>query len=344
VPDDERREIVRRALAMARRLGDPTALASVLTSHSWVVAGPESVTERLAVADELVAVGRDAGLPYAECDGQQQRFVAFVELGDIAAADAAIAGAHAAVRTPRSWSTATFLDAARALLAGRLADAEAAGLRAREASVEARTPPHVAQSAYVRLLSCVRLVQGRLTDHEPARRAMAQGVTNLPATFYVVRAHAAREREDRDGAQAAFDAALAQGLLELPRSPTWAITLVWAADICAWLGDRATAATLRDLLVPFAGVMTWQDGPVARAVGLLEQALGHPDEAERRLRDAVALCERMDARAFLAIARLDLATLLLPSEEGRRLLDLARTAAEELGMPGPGRRARAVQG
>jgi hypothetical protein len=289
-------------------------------------------------------VGRDAGLPYAECDGQQQRFLALVELGDVVAADAAIAATRAALRTPRSRSTAKFLEAARALLAGRLADAEAAALRAREASLEARTPPHVAQSAYVRLLSCVRLVQGRLTDHEPARSAMAQGVTNLPATFYVVRAHAARERDDRDGAQAAFAAALAQGLLELPRGPTWAITLAWAADICAWLGDRATAATLLDLLAPFAGVMTWQYGPVGRAVAVLELALGDPDEAERRLRDAVALCERMDARAFLAIARVDLATLLLPSAEGRTLLAEARAAAEELGMPGLGERARAVSG
>ena len=63
VPDSERRAMVGRALAMARRARDPAALASVLTSHSWIVAGPERVRERLALADELVAIGREGASP-----------------------------------------------------------------------------------------------------------------------------------------------------------------------------------------------------------------------------------------------------------------------------------------
>jgi hypothetical protein len=42
----------------------------------------------------------------------------------------------------------------------------------------------------------------------------------------------------------------------------------------------------------------------------------------------------MNARAFLAMTRADLGTLLSPSAEGRRLLDQARAAADELGIPG----------
>ena len=103
MPDPERRTTVRRALAMARRVGDPVALASVLTSHCWIVAGPESLPERLAIADELVAVGRAADLPYAECDGQQWRFLAHVERGEVDAADAALAAARRR-REPQSPS------------------------------------------------------------------------------------------------------------------------------------------------------------------------------------------------------------------------------------------------
>jgi hypothetical protein len=80
--------------------------------------------------------------------------------------------------------------------------------------------------------------------------------------------------------------------------------------------------------------MTYQYGPVGRPVGRLAQTLGHDDEAEQLLRDAVVLCERMDARAFLAMARQDLGESLLPSPEGRRLLEQARAAADELGMLG----------
>jgi precorrin-6x reductase len=168
---------------------------------------------------------------------------------------------------------------------------------------------------------------------------MAQSVTNVPPTFLVVQAHAVRELDDRDGAREAFERALADGLLEQPRGPTWAMSLIWAADICAWLEDRSAAARLLDALAPFAAVMTWQYGPVARAVGLLELALGRSDEAQGSLREAMALCERMDARAFLAMVWADVGTLLLPSAEGRRLLDAARSTADELGMPGLSNRA-----
>jgi hypothetical protein len=344
VPDRERRAMVGAALAMARRVGDHTALASVLTAHSWIVAGPESVAERLAVADELVAVGRAGGLPYAECDGQQWRFLALVELGDIDAADAALTAAHAAARTTKSRWTVAFLDAARALLAGRLAEAEAAAVRSREAASETGAPPSLAESAFVRLLSCIRLVQGRLTEHAQARRAMIESIATVPPTFLVVRAHAARELDDHDGAREAFERAVAQGLAELPHGPTWAMTMASAADICAWLGARPAALVLHDLLVPFARVMTWQYGPLGRGVGLLAESLGRNEEAERWLREAIGLCEHMDAQAFLAMARLDLGMLLLPSAEGRALVEQARTAADELGMPGLGRRATTAHG
>jgi hypothetical protein len=42
------------------------------------------------------------------------------------------------------------------------------------------------------------------------------------------------------------------------------------------------------------------------------------------------------------MTRADLAPLLLPSAEGRRLLDQARAAADELGMPGLTKRAPAA--
>jgi hypothetical protein len=155
-----------------------------------------------------------------------------VELGDIEAADAALAAVHAAVRTrwsqstalasrpwPAQWSIACFLDAARALLAGRFTDAEAAAARGREAARETGAAPALAQAAFVRLLSIIRLVQGRLREHEPARSAMARDVTNLPPTSIVVQAHAARQRDDRAAVREAFERALAVGLLEIPRGP-----------------------------------------------------------------------------------------------------------------------------
>jgi len=57
--------------------------------------------------------------------------------------------------------------------------------------------------------------------------------------------------------------------------------------------------------------------PISGALGRLTLTLGRPDEAENHYRDAVALCERMDARAFLAVACRELGSLLLSAEDCR---------------------------
>ena len=84
-----------------------------------------------------------------------------------------------------------------------------------------------------------------MSEHEPAPEAWRRRIANIPPTFFVVRAHAARERDDRDAAREAFERALSNGLLEHPRGPTWLMSLTWAADICAWLEDRPRAALLQ---------------------------------------------------------------------------------------------------
>ena len=171
---------------------------------------------------------------------------------------------------------------------------------------------------------------------------MAEGVTKVPATFFVVWAHAARERDDRDGARAAFERALDRG----PARPAARPHLDDLPDVgCGHLrlarGSPAGGPTVR----PAGAVRGRHDVPVRsrRTTRRPPRAdARRPDEAEQLLRDAVALCERMDARAFLAMARHDLGELLLPSPEGRRLLEQARAAANELGMPGLTKRAAAA--
>ena len=63
-------------------------------------------------------------------------------------------------------------------------------------------------------------------------------------------------------------------------------------------------------------------------VGAALRRLGPAMSLQALFRDAaVALCEQMNARAYLAIARYDLGRLLVPDGEGLRLLGQAAAAS-----------------
>ena len=87
----------------------------------------------------------------------------------------------------------------------------------------------------------------------------------------------------------------------MPRDWSWLYLSCLQAEVCAHIGDDVTRRRLCDELAPFAdqlavigtGVGCW--GPVAYYVGLLEAALGRADAAERWLREAIAMADRMNA-------------------------------------------------
>jgi AAA ATPase domain len=340
IPHPARREMLERALGMARRVGDRDALTTVLDAQSWADMDPERRRERLAIADELVRVAPDA-MRHVECEGHVFRFVALIESGDLRGADAALAAARSAARVPISHWTVLQWESARAVLAGRLADAEALSIRGVEAGRAAGAPASVVEFSFAGLLWCIRAVQGRLPELEPLA-AMVRALPDRPAWSFASEAQLACELGDLDAARGALAEAVARGLLDAPRTLGWTTTMTGAADVCAALDDRAVAAPLYELLAPCADVMSVHAGPLGLAVARLALTLGRRDESEDRLRAAVALCERMHARAHLAIGRYELGRLLLPSSDGALLIERARAAAEELGMPGWTRRAQAA--
>ena len=332
IPDAERAATAAEAVAMARRTGDAGALASTLLAHSWTVMDPERASDRLAIADELVPLGASLA-PYVESVGHCLRFTVLVELGDVVAADAALAAGRATARVPIAQYTVMTWTAMRSVLAGDLATAEALATQAGQTPLAAGTPPQVVQSHVGPLIWCIRVLQGRFDELDRLTAGVLTG-PERSAWSYVSEAQLAQARNDRDAAAAHFARALERGLLAMPRGVPWAGTLTCAADVCSWLGDVPNAERLHALLAPCAGTMIAVTGPIGRAVGALAHTLGRPAEAERRLRDAVALCDRMDAEAHLAVARLELGTLLGPTDEGRRLVAQAGGAAERLGMAG----------
>jgi hypothetical protein len=135
-----------------------------------------------------------------------------------------------------------------------------------------------------------------------------------PPWWRIAETQLACERGDEEAARTALADAIETGLLQTPRGFAWGPTMIGAADAAAALDHRSLAAPLYELLKPHAETMVVQAGPLNRSAGRLALTLGHRDQAEAHLRAAVALCERMHARAYLSIARYDLGRLLLPAQ------------------------------
>jgi hypothetical protein len=98
-------------------------------------------------------------------------------------------------------------------------------------------------------------------------------------------------------------------------------------------------------VLPFAELHSWigaswlHNGAIARRLGLLAEALGRHDNAERLVRDAVERDARMGAPAFVARGRFELARMLrrrggrAARTEATGLLREVTSEAERLEMP-----------
>jgi tetratricopeptide (TPR) repeat protein len=114
------------------------------------------------------------------------------------------------------------------------------------------------------------------------------------------------------------------------------------ADVAALVGDREAGATLYALLEPHARLFPLIGRAVACLgsnelyVGRLAGLLGRHDEAEARLRRAVAANDRAGAGPHAALALLRLGEALTASgqqESAREPLQQAARRAESLAIP-----------
>src|SRR5262249_1662340 len=104
-----------------------------LNARYAAIWAPENMTERLAIADEVVELARRAGDERLAREGRGRRIVTLLELGELGAAHAEIevhARAAEELRQPFGRWQAAGWQAAEALLAGRFAEGES---RAKEA-------------------------------------------------------------------------------------------------------------------------------------------------------------------------------------------------------------------
>ena len=349
-----RRALVEEAVAAARTLADPGALAVALTASHVVLWAPEDLSARLAAAGELVALGERTGDPEIELHGRHWRVVDLLERGDVASAADEIRvydGMAAEARLPAfSW----YVPAWRAALSGYRGELAPARQLTREAHAQAtRVGDHNADRVLAANQYTLHVVEETLQEFDLGYlRARIQSPAGR--SYRASLALCLAELGDDEAARALLDEAVAEGLERMPRDGNLLIGLAQLAEACAAVGHAECAAAVVPLLEPFADRMvvlvraTGLAGSAARPLGRALAAAGRADEAIDALEAAISADRARGGIPFAAHAQRDLAETLLargaPGDETRAgaLLEEAAATASRLGLAEPARRARAL--
>jgi tetratricopeptide (TPR) repeat protein len=313
---EQRRALSQQAVDMARRLDDPATLGYALVGFFWAVWLPDNADERLAVANEMLAVAEAAQDVERTIDAHLMMYLVFIDLCRMTEARArmemVMTLAHELRQPAQLWLTWANR-ASLALLEGDYALAEETMAHETD-SGHPTTPVQDDVSAARMHRFLLRREQGRGSEEEASVRASVAEFPWYPvhrSALVCLLAEAGRTVE----ARAVFEELATDDFHALYPDCEWLLGTALASDACAMLGDQAAAAVLYSQLLPFSGGHAighteGSVGSVDRYLGLLAATMGRPDDAVRHLTHGIAANERLGAWPWAAHTQHDLAGVL----------------------------------
>lgn len=304
------------AVEIATSLGDPAVLAYVLDGRHAAVWWPENLDERLEIATDLVRVATEAGDSERMLQGHHYRFIALLELGEMAGARAEVEAQARLAEELHQPTQLCYVATCRSTLAafeGRFDEAERLTDEAFRYGERAERAMAVIYRRFQ--LYIVRRAQGRLAQFEnEIRRAVDEFPTYV--VFRCMLAHLYAQLGRENDARKQFEQLAENDFSELPKNDEWVFGLVLIADVAGFLRDAAAAAVLYQQLLPYhaRNAVSAPDaciGAVARSLGILAGTTGRYDEAQRHFDDAVAMNTMTGGRPWLAETQCDYARTLL---------------------------------
>jgi class 3 adenylate cyclase/tetratricopeptide (TPR) repeat protein len=322
------------ALAMARRLGQPYGIFRALMTYQFALIGAPHPEDRLPVADEAIELAQSIGTPTLVIAALNTKAMHLLALGRLSE----VIDLYADCARLDPISATDFMsqfDVAWAAIEGRMNDWEQhiPRLRTLGESASGRVA-HLTSSTNTWLLAWL---QGRAEFPALLRRHMAEfGDFRLGTPWETCLAVA-------DG-----QLGRARHILNGPERESWrhagAVAQLASAGFCAplvaALGDHDQIVALYDDLIDSSG--TWllvhtnqYYGAADHHLGVLARALGRRDEAEERLRAALASYDGASERLYRAAALVELAELAAERDDMQRCLGLvvvAEPEAREMGL------------
>jgi hypothetical protein len=336
---DERRKetLFRDAVAMARRLGDPSTLARVLAEKVGA-SRAEDAERRLAAATEVVALAEQVGDRRLGLHGRILRVGLLVELADGPALRVELDAFERLATVSRLQVFARVVPMQRAALAALAGDwREAERLLDGAERTYQRSRQATGAIAVAISRRCLRMAQGRAAELVPA---MERTVEHFPETMSVraAAAFAYAAALQAGAARVALGRIGVTGLAGAPRDFTWVAGVALAGQAAVAVGDEEMAAAAGELLAPHAAAFVTFSrtglanlGPVGFTLGLVAEAAGGVDDAVVAYETALATCDAVGAPVFAADVRHALARALVlrgRAGDGERAALLAAAAAE----------------
>lgn len=297
--------------------------------------------QRLPVNETLVRLSRELKEPVLELRGVSRLVTDYIELGDLARADAQLlerARVVKALHLPRFDVSTPLFKSMRAMGAGDFEPCEAA------IAQMAQRIEGCNELALQRQLSMHRLWLGLLRDDREALKAILpealRTTASVPAFSTMISAAVYAQAGELDAARAEVNRVSER--LEWLHSTMALMTFTHAALA---VGSTAHLRTARLLLTPRAHLnATWGliglvfGPPVSMTLGAVSAALGHHADAARFFDLAHARASATQAKAHAAWVSFHHGCALLGAlgngDEGRRQLEKARDGAAALGMTG----------
>ena len=301
------------AVAMARRLGGAEELTDALGTRFYYRWRPEFARERLAVADEILAVAIAADDPGLIAQGSYFRLHALLDLGWLRDAwieldrfEAVVARSGQPILKVRAlWFRAT-----RHLALGERQQADEVANDARQLAERMGRP----DAAVERLGQSILLwpAEDRVDDLLRMVGPVLRHRDTYNSVVAITNGFGGRPIE----ARAALGAVVAAGLDRQPREMMWMFGRCGLLTAAVVSGDQEAGQILYDALAPFAGQWAVLNpgimvaGAVDHYLGLGAALLGRTGDAVEHLRRAAAAHERQGAVPLALLSLHELTTVL----------------------------------
>lgn len=294
------------AIRLARETGDRRTLLSTLRSAISAMMDLGDPTERAQLNREYVALAESLGDVSERMRGYTRLVVDAMELGDAATMDYAIdqCGALAQeLALPQYQWTATAFRVMQATMRGNLNVAAATLDQAMEFAQRSQDPNAARTLAIQR--AAIAELRGGKEEMLAHLQELERSFSNLPLADVYLRPYL-QSVQLRCGGEVPPEQQMdAEQVSRVIRFRDVG-SLCSLGELLAGRGDRELIVKVRDALLPHRAHcghwgligMRWA-GPAARALGLLEAAMGRREEADGCFREALSIASRMNARPWV---------------------------------------------